>query len=1476
MGILLSLPFAQTKLGQYATNELNTEFGTDISISRIAITPFGTVKLKGILVRDHHQDTLFYIKSLNTSILNVNKLFNEGHPHLGDAIFHGLDVHIHQFKGEDYTNLDKFIEAFDDGSPSSGKFRMKIASMTIFNSRFRYTDENLETPKILDFKKMKGKLDDFFIKGPNVYTLIEKLSFLDHRGMQIEQLTANFTYTKSNILLQNLAAHTKESEVEGIVELRYKREDFTDFNNKVIFDVNFEKATIASNDLNYFYNEFGKNNLFFVNTHLIGTLNNFTTENLKLIDKNQSEIIGNITFKNLFHKQKSFYIEGKLDRVASNYNNLKAILPNILGTRLPASLEKLGNVTISGAVELTDAYINSKVYLSSNLGEVLADLAIQDLGNIDNAIYQGTIALGKFQLGAFLGENEIGWTNLDVVVDGQGFNQKYLNTKIKGKIDNFVYSGYNYSNITVDGVMKMPYFKGYFNSNDPNLRMDFDGLVDMSSVVKNYNFKANIDYADLQELNWVKTDTFSIFKGNLIFDAKGNTIDDLDGNLNFKNVSYQNSKASYFFEDFAVVSSFDENSIRTITVDSKDIVNGKVVGKYKIAEVQKIVENAVGSLYANYSPNVLKEGQFLDFNFYIHNKIVEVFLPDVIIAKNTKIKGKINADEGRFEFDFKSPKIEAFKNKFDNISIDIDNKNPLYNTYIEMDSLRLKNYKISDFSLINVTMNDTLFFRTEFNGGSKNQDQFALNLYHTINENKQSVIGFKKSEINLKEYLWFINEKETNDNNITFDKTLQNFNFEKISLSHKEQNINFYGTMKDSSYKDLNLVFNDVDLEKITPSVDSLFFRGKLNGFASVQQEKGQFKPESNITIDALKINEYPIGDFIFNIRGNESFNQFIINSYIKDKDEDRFSVEGKLDYKNKVSELDLEARFMAFDLAPFGPLLSSIVSDVRGNTTGRATIAGSLNNPEINGRLYLNESGLKIPYLNTDYNFEPNAIVDVTERQFLFRNIKITDTKFNTNGILRGSVRHEVFDDWEIDLEVRSDNILALDTKDGEDVYYYGTAFLNGFATVKGPTNALAINVAGESEKGTSIKIPVNDSEEVGDNSFLNFITREQKFNNENGIINAVSNYQGIELDFDFDINTNAEIEVILDRNSGHSMKGTGYGSMKMEINTLGKFLMYGDFQIMEGSYSFKYGGLIDKKFNVKPGGTIRWYGEPMNAVLDLEAIYSTQANPALLLESASFNRKVDTNVSIVIQGNLSNPQPDFTIDFPNVSSVLKSEIDYKLQDKDTRQTQALALLSAGSFMTAENVGNVAYGPLFERASSLFSDLFSDEDSKLQLGVDYSQGDRINQISDRVGVTLNTQINEKISINGRVGVPVGGVAESVLIGNVEIQMQLNEDGSLRARVFNRENDINYIGEGIGYTQGIGLTYNVDFDNFKEFIQKVFTKKNQEQKQSQNSNEFPDSDLPPDFLNFINERKNKKSETSKEPIEEKEKVPEMD
>jgi hypothetical protein len=1204
-------------------------------------------------------------------------------------------------------------------------------------------------------------------------------------------------------------------------------------------------------------------------------LNNFILYDLKLFDKNQSEIIGSVNFKNLFGKSnQSFYMKGNFDRIATDYNQVIRVLPRVLGKNLPIVPTKFGKINLAGAIELTQKYINADVYLLSKLGELESNFSMQNIDVIDKAAYQGTLQLANFDLGTLFNEKNIGRATLNLDIDGSGFTQKLLNTKLKGTIDKFYFNGYNYQSITVDGSIKMPYYKGYFNSNDPNLKMDFDGVVDLSKRANNYDFKAQIDYADLYLLNFYKKDTTSIFRGKIDFKAFGGSIDDLTGALKIHDISYQNSKNSYFFEDFDITSSFDQDKVRTITMNSPDIMSGQIIGKYKVKEVQKIVENALGSLYANYSPNKLAKNQFLSFDFKLYDKIVEVFIPDVSISENTSFKGQINADAGKFELDFISPTIIAYDNQIKNVKIDIDNKNPIYNTFISVDTIKNKNYKIADFNLINVTLNDTLFVRSEFKGGIQSQDKFDINLYHTINQDKQSVVGFKKSEIKFKDYTWFINENETNDNKIIFDKFLNNFDFQKISLSHNDQKMDFFGTMRDSTYKDFQLTFNDVDLKKVTPNIDSLSFGGKINGNIKYKQDKNTYDPQSSITIDSLQINKILLGDLDFAIEGNNSFNQFKVTSSISKEGEDSFFLNGNINFVGEQSSLELDAGFNQFNLAPFGPLLGNVLSDVRGSATGRATIAGALTKPEIDGRLYLNDAGMRVPYLNVDYAFEKNAIVDITEHQFSLRKIEVTDTKYKTKGLLDGTIRHEVLDDWQLDLHLNSNNILALDTPDSEGAYYYGTAFMNGSASITGAVNALNIEVTGKSEKGTTIKIPVNDDEELGDNSFIKFMTKAEFQKIKTGKVIEKNKYQGLELALRFDIDQNAEIEIILNKESGHAMKGRGVGSMFMEINTLGKFQMNGDFIVQEGQYNFKYGGLIDKKFKVEKGGTIRWDGEPMNAVLDLEATYKTTANPAVLLESASFNRKVDTNVSILLNGNLSNPQPDFNINFPTVSSVLKSEIEYKLQDRDARQTQAFALLSTGSFVTAETAGNAAYGPLFERAGSLINGLFADEDSKLQLGFDYSQGNRLTEISDRVGVTVSTRINDRISINGKVGVPVGGVSESVIVGNVEIQMQLNEDGTLTAHVFNRENNINYIGEGIGYTQGLGLTYNVEFNDFKEMIRKIFTKKQLTKKTTNSNNEIPDSeDIPTEFLDYINDRKDKKSEGSKEVIN---KVPEIE
>jgi hypothetical protein len=1479
LALALSLPFVQTAIAHYGTNYINKQFGTHINVDKVAITVFGGIKLKGVLIMDHHNDTLIAASKLQTNILGVREFAKSG-LQFSTVRTTGLDFHMKTYKGETISNFDVFTRSFDNGKkPDPNKpFKVRAGYVYVSNGRFRLTNENAVTHRVLDLKKLNGNVKDFFLKGGDISAEIQKLSLLDHRGLFIENLKAKFNYTKTQIQLKQLELATSESALTGDLTLNYTKEKMKDFSNLVDFNFKVDRATISSNELNIFFNEFGKNQKYYLSTTLKGPLNNFVLNDLKLLDGRDSEIIGSINFRHLFDKKgPGFYMNGDFDRIAANYENLTAIMPRILGKSLPKILQKFGRVDMVGHVTLTKQDIDTEMYIMSGLGEAQANLSVKGYNKPSNAIYTGTIDLDNFNLGAIADAKAVGRTTLHLDIDGRGFNKQSLNTVVKGDITALAFNGYNYKKVTIDGRFKWPYFKGNVNSNDPNLLMSFDGLIDMGQRKKEYDFHAHVDYADLVALRLMKKDTLSIFKGDLLFNAKGTNINDIAGKIQISDLSYQNSRDSYYFEDFVVESTFDEANIRTLTINSTDIIEGRVSGKFDIAQLPKLMENAVGSLYTNYSPNKVKKGQFLDFNFTVYNKILEIAVPDVVVGQNTNLYGRVNADKGEFKLTFNSPNITAYNNYFDNIRIDIDNKNPLYNAYVSMDSVRMKSYKISDFSLINITQNDTLYVRTEFKGGKQAKDVFNLNLYHTIDVKKNSVVGFKKSEVNFKDYQWFINEDDTKNNKVTFNKKLTDFSIDKISLSHNDQRVELNGELRGPTYKDLNLSFKDVDLAKVTPSLDSLSFGGTLNGEVSLKQNKNEFAPASSLTIDGLQMNKYNLGDMSLQVTGDKSLRKFNVNTSIVRNDKETFSTVGNIEIVDKQTLLSLDAMFSDFDIGPLQVFLKSIFPEIRGRATGRAAIVGNAKDPQIDGIVYIKGGGLKVGYLNADYNFEENATVDITQERILFRNIELTDTKYKTSGRLNGTVQHKLFKNWALDLNITSDRMLVLDTKDSDDAIYYGTAFIKGSAALKGPTTGLVINVDAESAEGTDIKLNLGNTGATSTTNaaFIHFLSPKEKENLAKGIVKQDAKvYRGLELNFELNITPVAKLEVIIDKNTGHSLTATGNGIMLLNINTLGKFNMFGDFAVEQGIYNFKYGGLFDKKFTLKRGGSISWEGDPTRARLNLEAIYKTQANPSVLLETATFNRNIPVEVNIVLNGTITTPEPDFTINFPGVSSVLKSDLDYRLSDSDTRQTQALSLLGTGSFISPTNANTAVYGSLFERASSLFNDLFTDGESKVNVGVNYVQANRNPYIetNSQVGLTLSSQINDRITFNGVVGVPVGGVNQSTIVGNVELQLRLNDDGTLKARVFNRENDINFLGEGIGYTQGVGLTWEVDFDSFDELVWKVFKDARKEDVNTSPSSDYPDSDISPDYLKFT-ESRNKKKASEQKP---KNHVPETD
>ena len=322
--------------------------------------------------------------------------------------------------------------------------------------------------------------------------------------------------------------------------------------------------------------------------------------------------------------------------------------------------------------------------------------------------------------------------------------------------------------------------------------------------------------------------------------------------------------------------------------------------------------------------------------------------------------------------------------------------------------------------------------------------------------------------------------------------------------------------------------------------------------------------------------------------------------------------------------------------------------------------------------------------------------------------------------------------------------------------------------------------------------------------------------------------------MNFDLDITNQAEVEIVIDKETGSYLNGRGAGNLFMEINTDGKFNIWGDFITFDGIYNFKNLGVIDKKFNLKSGGSIVWEGNPLEAQMNLEAIYDVPggANPAILLDNPSFNKKIPTEVLIRLEGNLLKPDnPVFEINFPNTSGIVASEINYRLADPQRSQLQALSLLSQGIFINEVSVSMEGItNNLYQKASDIFSDLIGEENDKLKVGIDYLQGDKSVLLDiateDRLGFTLSTKISDKILLNGKIGVPVGGLEQTLVVGNVQIDFILNDEGTLRAKVFNKENEFRYIGDELGYTQGLGISYNVDFETFKELINKISSEKN--------------------------------------------------
>jgi len=124
------------------------------------------------------------------------------------------------------------------------------------------------------------------------------------------------------------------------------------------------------------------------------------------------------------------------------------------------------------------------------------------------------------------------------------------------------------------------------------------------------------------------------------------------------------------------------------------------------------------------------------------------------------------------------------------------------------------------------------------------------------------------------------------------------------------------------------------------------------------------------------------------------------------------------------------------------------------------------------------------------------------------------------------------------------------------------------------------------------------------------------------------------------------------------------------------------------------------------------------------------------------------------------------------------------------------------------------------ELLSNQLSNWLSQISKDFDIGFNYRPGTDVS--GQELEVALSTQIlNDRVLINGNVGIGENKATTSNLVGDIEVQLKVNKKGSFRLKGFTRAND-DLEAEFGPYTNGVGVFYTEDFNTLGELFTKFW------------------------------------------------------
>ena len=1413
--VLFLSPLGQSAINSWLKSKFINDFEVEVSMETLFVNPIGTTSFTDLLIRDHRNDTLVFVDYFAFESYHLGGLISSK-LNLGEVAFDSLFLNVVKYKNEDQSNLDIFIEKVktDDAVIK----HLSATTIKLNRSKVQFKDLNKADSAKQLFSNINAKLVDLKSHRNDFSTKIQEMNFfVDNLNIQVLDLEAFCFFDSEFAEFQNLKIITPDSQFITDVSMRYPKGGFYNFYDNVSIDAVVRDSFLGLQEFQFLDpNVSGSGTIFLDHLKFLGKPSEYAIDSIR-INYEKSNFLGSFTFNTSKDASKL-----TIQELFINPKDIQTLFPSLEKSSINL-LKRFEKAIISGTFASQSAKHKLNLSFDSPLGPLLINFDFYRKGKQMNSFYDGQIQASQFNIGKLLNQTDLGTTDALLFVQGKGLQFDEFNTKLYGQFSSFSYRENKLDSISVDINLNQSRVVGSVDVNDTDAKLQIQGKFETNDSIQKFSAIAEVSELKLQTIQSSKSLENRTLSGNFELVGQGTHIDNFIGDINAESVQIRLREKLFSFEEFSIQSRVNKD-LRFFNIISDDVVNGLIYGRFEFSDLNKMIKNSFGSYFSSYKPLQLDSSKFVNFNINFKEKLIRALSDNIAIDDNSFFRGKLSANVNEAALQVDIPYIMYENKVFSQFRLTLDNDNPLYKSFIYIEEFQGMGLNLNQFQLINTVINDRLHFRAEYDSNSLHNE---VNFYSTLDSNQELEFGIQPSKISFQGKQWKVNQL---DERTSFLRVSSKGAQLDSTVFSNDKSI-LYLSFDQQKTQRLQAIFENIDLSDIIAYKPKRVVSGVTNGTLDITLDNDKFGGEANLKIDSLSLNDSFLGDTSLTLRSLQDAYELSFSTV--DNDLKTSTIEGLI-FPQADNNLDLNATFHKFPAATLDRIIGNALTDIGGEIDGSISIGGKWNQPKLEGELFLDGFRLSVPYLNVGYRLVDHTKLTVNPTSFRFESTRLIDEKALTSANFGGSITHQNFQFFTLDMNLSSEGLLVLDTDNDYDNNYYGKAVLNGSARIYGPAQSLTLDILGQSAKGTNIIIPVDNTPSIEDVSYIRFVEKN-KSNKSADLTSSPTEIKGLALNFDLSITPEAKLELVIDSDTGSTLSGSGLGSILMEVNTDGIFSVWGDFIALNGVYSFKNLGILEKEFILEPGGTIVWNGNPLDAELNLQATYEVPggANPAILLENPGLNRKIPTDVEIYLSGSIMQPEtPRFFIDFPNTSANVRNDLTYKLDDEERRQIQAISLLSQGVFISDLSLSAISTqtltNNLFQKASGVLESIFSGDEDKLKLGLDYLQGDRnaeaTAQTRDRLGLTLVTQVSERLLINGKLGVPFGGVEETIIVGDVTIEFLLSKDGALRARIFNRENEFQYFGDELGYTQGIGLSYRVGFNDFKSLIKKIVKK----------------------------------------------------